>query len=71
MTDSVYKIIEITGTSNESIEKAIESGIGRAGSSLDLLRWFQIVEIRGSINKTKVDHYQVTLKIGFALKDEI
>ncbi len=71
MTDPTYKIIEITGTSPESIEKAIESGLKRASTTLEDLCWFQVVETRGSITKGKVDHYQVTLKIGFAIKESV
>ena len=68
MTDHVYKIIEVTGTSPESIEKAIASGIQRASNTLEQLRWFQVIETRGNINKGKVEHWQVTIKIGFTVE---
>lgn len=71
MADDVYKTIEITGTSTESIDKAILAGLKRAGETLDELRWFEVSEIRGSIRDDTVDHYQVTLKIGFALRQVV
>ena len=68
MKDHVYKIIELTGTSTKSIEDAVEQAIGRAHKTLRNLCWFQVVETRGNIDKGKVQHWQVTVKVGFALK---
>lgn len=67
MDEHLYKIIEIVGTSTESIEKAIESAIARASSSLHNLRWFEVLETRGHIEHGKVGHYQVRLKVGFKI----
>jgi flavin-binding protein dodecin len=69
MKDPVYKLIELTGTSTESIEDAVASAIQRAHKTVQDLCWFQVVETRGNIAKGKVHHWQVTLKIGFAVKD--
>ncbi len=69
MTDHVYKMIDLVGSSKESIEDAIQNAIGRAGLTLHNLRWFEVVETRGHIENGKVDHYQVTLKVGFSLDD--
>jgi len=66
--DHVYKIVEIVGSSKESIEDAIQQAVTRASKTLDNLRWFQVVETRGHIQDGKVHHYQVTLKIGFRLE---
>ena len=68
MQDHVYKIVEIVGSSKESIEDAIQQAVTRASKTLDNLRWFQVVETRGHIQDGKVHHYQVTLKIGFRLE---
>ncbi len=68
MHDHVYKLIEITGTSTASIEDAIERAIARAHQTVKNLCWFQVVETRGSIAKGKVQHWQVTLKVGFTLE---
>ncbi|HWA25267.1 MAG TPA: dodecin [Lacunisphaera sp.] len=67
MKDHVYKVIEITGTSTISMEDAVEGAIKRAHKTIRKLGWFQVVDTRGSIAKGKVEHWQVTLKIGFTL----
>ncbi len=69
MSDNVYKKIEIVGSSTKSIEDAIENAVNRASESLDNLRWFEVTETRGHIVDGKVEHYQVSLKIGFTLED--
>jgi hypothetical protein len=69
MNDPVYKLIELTGTSTTSIEDAVSNAIKRAHKTVKNLSWFQVVETRGNIIKGKVHHWQVTLKIGFAVKD--
>jgi len=67
MNDHVYKLIELTGTSTTSIEDAVDKAIKRAHKTIKNLRWFQVVETRGDINKGKVDHWQVTIKVGFSV----
>ena len=67
MSDNVYKVIEIVGSSKTSIEDAISAAISRASSSLQDLRWFEVSETRGHIENGKVAHYQVTLRVGFTL----
>lgn len=69
MKDPVYKLIELTGTSTSSIEDAVAKAIKRAHSTVKDLRWFQVIETRGHIAKGKVDHWQVTIKVGFVVKD--
>lgn len=68
MSDHVYKIVQLVGSSEKSIEEAIEGAIGRADHTIDNLDWFEVVDTRGHIKNGKVAHYQVTLKIGFRLK---
>lgn len=68
MKDHVYKLIELTGTSTTSIEDAVNTALKRADKTLKHLGWFQIVETRGSIEKGKVQHWQVTIKVGFTLE---
>lgn len=68
MNDNVYKIIEIVGSSQTSIEDAIDTAIARASTTLDELRWFEVTETRGHIENGKVAHYQVTLRVGFTLR---
>jgi flavin-binding protein dodecin len=66
--DHVYKLIELTGTSTTSIEDAVARAIQRAHKTIKNLCWFQVVETRGDINKGKVDHWQVTIKVGFSVE---
>lgn len=67
MSNHVYKIIEIVGSSTQSSDDAIEQAIAKANQSLHHLDWFEVVETRGHIVNGKVGHYQVKLKIGFRL----
>jgi flavin-binding protein dodecin len=69
MKNHVYKLVELTGTSTTSIEDAVAGALQRAHRTIKKLCWFQVVETRGSINKGKVDHWQVTIKVGFTLED--
>ena len=68
MSDNVYKIIEIVGSSESSIEDAIEKAIARASTTLQDVRWFEVKETRGHVENGRVAHYQVTLRIGFTLR---
>lgn len=67
MSNHVYKHVELTGSSEESIEAAIQSAIAKASQSLHGMRWFEVVDTRGHIENGRVAHWQVTLKIGFTL----
>ncbi len=69
MSDKVYKLIEITGTSSVGLEEAIQTAVAKAAKSVRNLRWFQVIETRGAIDGDKVAQWQVTLKIGFSLDD--
>ena len=69
MRDPVYKLIELTGTSATSIEEAADKAIKRAHKTIKDLCWFQVVETRGNIEKGKVHHWQVTIKVGFTVND--
>ena len=67
MSDNVYKIIELVGSSETSIEDAIEGAIARASQTVRDIRWFEVASTRGHVENGKVAHYQVTLRIGFTL----
>jgi dodecin len=69
MQDHVYKMIELAGSSETSIEDAIQNAITRAAKTLHGLRWFQVVETRGHIENGRVMHYQVVVKVGFTIED--
>jgi dodecin len=65
----VYKVIDIVGSSETSIEDAIAVAVERASQTLKNLRWFEVVQTRGHIEEGRVQHYQVMLKVGFTLDD--
>lgn len=67
MSDNVYKITEVVGSSATGIEDAIANAVHKASQTLRELRWFEVVEIRGHIEGGKIGHYQVKLKIAFTL----
>ncbi|MEQ8266983.1 MAG: dodecin family protein [Parvibaculum sp.] len=68
MSEHVYKLVEIVGSSPKGIEDAIANAVEKAGKSLRELRWFEVVETRGHIENGKVGHYQVKLKVAFTLE---
>jgi hypothetical protein len=70
MDDHIYKVIELVGSSDTSIEDAIQTAVSRASRTVRNLRWFEVVQTRGQIVEGRVGHYQVTLKIGFTLQDD-
>ena len=67
--DHVYRVIEITGSSSKGIEDAIQVAVARASKTLRHLRWFEVIQTRGHLDEGKIQHYQVTLKIGFTIDD--
>ncbi len=69
MSDHTYRLTEIVGTSPESVERAIANGLERAAQTLRNLDWFEVKELRGNLVDGQVDHYQVTMKVGFRLDD--
>ena len=70
MSDHVYRVTEIVGSSPDSVEGAIENGASRAAQTLRHLDWFEVTEIRGHFTGQTIGHYQVTMKVGFRLDDE-
>ncbi len=67
MSENVYKKIELVGSSPKSIEDAVTNALARAKKTVRNMRWFEVIETRGHIEKGKIDHWQVTLKVGFTL----
>ena len=67
MSDHVYKKLELVGSSTKSIEEAVENALARAAKTIRNMRWFEVVETRGHIEENKVNHWQVTVKVGFTL----
>lgn len=69
MSDNIYKITEVVGTSPASIEDAISGAIERTAQTVRDIGWFEVIDTRGHVEDGKVAHYQVTLKIGFHVHD--
>ena len=67
MSDHVYRITEVVGSSPESVDAAIRNGISRVGRTVRNVEWFEATEIRGHVENGEVGHFQVTLKVGFRL----
>jgi flavin-binding protein dodecin len=68
VANHVYKSVEITGTSPDGVNEAINGAIDKASQTLRNLDWFEVVSVRGQLDDGKVAHYQVTLKVGFRLE---
>ena len=69
MSDHVYKMLELTGSSTTTIEDAVQNAIRKAAKTVRQMQWFQITETRGQIHNGSVSYWQVTLKVGFTLED--
>jgi flavin-binding protein dodecin len=67
MENGVYKVVELAGASETSVEDAVNTAIARAGQSLHELGWFEVTETRGRIDGNRVAEWQVVLKVGFTL----
>ena len=67
MNDHIYKKIELVGSSPTGIEDAVTNAVNRAAKTVRNMRWFEVSEIRGHIADNKIDHWQVSVKIGFTL----
>jgi flavin-binding protein dodecin len=69
MSDHIYKIVELVGSSPDSSDAAIRNAISRASKTLKHLDWFEVIETRGHIVNGNIAHFQVTLKAGFRLEE--
>jgi len=69
MSDHVYKQVRLTGSSTESSDDAVRRAINKASESLKNLRWFEVIDTRGHIEDGQVQHWQVTVEVGFTLED--
>jgi len=66
--DHVYKILDLVGSSEKSIEDAIQNAVTRASKTIREMKWFEVVQTRGHIEEGTVRHYQVVLRVGFTLE---
>ena len=70
MSNRTYRVTEIVGTSPDGVDQAVRNGVERAGQTLRHLDWFEVVGVRGHVKDGQVEHFQVTMKVGFRLEDE-
>ena len=69
LSDHIYKIMELTGSSSTSMQSAIENAVARASKTVRDMRWFEVIETRGHIEQGTIKHWQVTIKVGFTLNE--
>jgi flavin-binding protein dodecin len=69
MVEHIYKSIELTGSSAVGVEDAVNNALARAAKTIHNLKWFEVINVRGDIEKNSVAHWQVTLKAGFRLDE--
>jgi len=70
MSDHIYSVTEIVGSSENSIEEAIANGIAKAGKTLRNLEWFEGTQLRGHVAQGKVAHFQVQMKLGLRYEEK-
>jgi flavin-binding protein dodecin len=66
---ATYKIVEIAGTSTQSVAEAMKAGVHRASQTLRNVDWVEVTNIRGHVADGEIEHFQVEMKIGFRLED--
>jgi dodecin len=70
MSSRTYRVTEIVGTSPDGIDQAIRNGVDRAAKTLRHVDWFEVSQMRGHVVDGAVEHFQVTMKLGFRLEDD-
>ncbi len=70
MSSRTYRVTEIVGTSPDGVDAAIRNGVARAARTLRHIDWFEVEQVRGHIEDGRVEHFQVTMKLGFRLEDD-
>lgn len=67
--DNTYGVSEIVGTSKTSVDDAIRTAVIKASENRRHIRWFEVTQVRGHVEEGQVAHFQVSLKLGYALED--
>lgn len=68
MSDHIYKSVEVTGSSHVSVAEAIKAAVAKTSETVRNVEWFEVVTIRGNVLDGAVEHFQVTVKVGFRLE---
>jgi flavin-binding protein dodecin len=69
MSEHVYKLIELTGSSPVSSDEAVKNALAKAARTVRDMRWFEVTDVRGHIANNAIGHWQVTVKVGFTLEE--
>lgn len=64
-----YGLMEIVGTSPESVDDAIKNAVERGSKSMRHVDWFEVIGVRGYVRDGSVDHFQVSVKLGYRMED--
>jgi flavin-binding protein dodecin len=68
VSDPIYRVTEVVGTSPESVQQAIRNGIARVSRTVRNVEWFEATQIRGAVENGEISAFQVSLKVGFRLE---
>ncbi len=69
VSEHVYRVIEVVGSSHEGVDAAIRGGIARVAQTTRNLDWFEVTQIRGHLEEDQIAHVQVGLKVGFRVEE--
>ncbi|MCC9308880.1 dodecin family protein [Kitasatospora sp. RB6PN24] len=69
MTEHTYRVTEIVGSSHEGTDAAVRNALARASQTLRHVDWFEVTQVRGNVADGAIEHFQVTVKVGFRLED--
>lgn len=70
MSDHTYRVTEVVGTSPDGMDQAIRNGIARVSATVRRTDWFEVTQVRGQIKDGNVEHFQVSMKVGFRVEDD-
>ncbi len=69
MSEHIYKHIRLTGSSKVSSDEAVKNAITKASETVKHINWFKVLETRGQVENNEIQYWQVTVEVGFRLKD--
>lgn len=70
MVAKTYKVIQVVGVSDQSIQQGVRNALAKAAETIRNIDWFEVDEIRGWVDKQGQPTFQVSVKIGFRLEDQ-
>lgn len=68
MSDHIYRVTEVVGTSPDGTDQAIRNALEFAGQTVRNIDWFEVIQVRGHVQDAQVEHFQVTIKVGFRIE---